>query len=90
MKRGGATPILSLDVETAEGTYQLEGKDNLTPEKIFDAGWATLVLDRALGRLRNAYEASGHPETFEGLKGFLTGDSRRPHLRRNGAHAEVH
>ena len=75
LKRGGATPILSLDVETAEGTYQLEGKDDLTPEKIFDAGWATLVLDRALGRLRNAYEASGHPETFEGLKGFLTGDS---------------
>ena len=75
LKRGGATPILSLDVDTAEGTYQLEGKDDLTPEKIFDAGWATLVLDRALARLQRAYESSGHPETFEGLKGFLTGDS---------------
>src|SRR5207249_6428719 len=25
LKRGGATPPISLDVETAEGTYQLEG-----------------------------------------------------------------
>jgi len=75
LKRGGGTPILSLDVETAEGTYQLEARDDLTPEKVFDAGWATLLLDRALGRLKHAYEASGHLDTFEGLKGFLTGDS---------------
>jgi RNA polymerase sigma factor (sigma-70 family) len=75
LKRGGATPILSLDAETAEGAYQLEGKDDLTPEKLFDAQWATLTLDRALARLQRAYAAAGNPETFEGLKGFLTGDS---------------
>jgi RNA polymerase sigma-70 factor (ECF subfamily) len=75
VKRGGTTPIVSLDVETAEGTYQLEGRDDLTPEKLFDARWATLTLDRALARLQRAYAAAGNPETFEGLKGFLTGDS---------------
>lgn len=75
LKRGGATPPLSLDVETAEGTYQLEGQDDLTPEKLFDARWATLLLDRALGRLQRGYAASGKSSTFDGLKGFLTGDN---------------
>jgi RNA polymerase sigma factor (sigma-70 family) len=75
LKRGGATSIVSLDAETAEGTYQLEGRDDLTPEKLFDARWAMLTLDRALARLQRAYAAAGNPETFEGLKGFLTGDS---------------
>jgi RNA polymerase sigma factor (sigma-70 family) len=75
LKRGGATPALSLDVETAEGTYQLEGQDDLTPEKLFDARWATLLLDRALARLQHAYAASGKSATFDRLKGFLTGDS---------------
>jgi RNA polymerase sigma-70 factor (ECF subfamily) len=75
LKRGGATPPLSLDVETAEGTYQLEGRDDLTPEKLFDARWATLLLDRALSRLREGYAASGKSATFDRLKGFLTGDA---------------
>jgi RNA polymerase sigma factor (sigma-70 family) len=75
LKRGGATPIVSLDAESAEGTYQLEARDDLTPEKLFDARWATVTLDRALARLQRAYAAAGNPETFEGLKGFLTGDS---------------
>ena len=74
LKRGGATLIVSLDVETAEGAYQLEAKD-LTPEKLFEARWATLTLDRALARLERAYAAAGNPDTFEGLKGFLTGDT---------------
>ena len=75
LKRGGATPPLSLDVETAEGTYQLEGQDDLTPEKLFDARWATLLLDRALARLRRGYAASGKSATFDRLQGFLTGDN---------------
>lgn len=75
LKRGGATPPLSLDVETAEGTYQLEGQDDLTPEKLFDARWATVLLDRALTRLRHEYAASKRGALFDQLKGFLTGDS---------------
>lgn len=75
LKRGGATPPLSLDVETAEGTYQLEGQDDLTPEKLFDARWATLLLDRALTRLRDGYAESGKSVAFDRLKGFLTGDN---------------
>lgn len=74
LKRGGATPIVSLDIETAEGAYQLEGKD-LTPEKLFEARWAAVLLDRALTRVRDGYASSGKSNVFERLKGFLTGDS---------------
>jgi len=75
LKRGGRTPVLSLDVETAEGTYQLEGRDDLTPEKLFDARWATVLLDRSLARLQEEYVAAAKNDLFDSLKGFLTGDS---------------
>ena len=75
LKRGGATPPLPLDIETAEGTYTREGRDNLTPEKLFEARWAAVLLDRALTRVRDGYASSGKSNVFERLKGFLTGDS---------------
>ncbi len=75
LKRGGRTLMLSLDVETAEGAYRLEGRDDLTPEKLFDARWATVLLDRALARLHEEYVAAGKNDLFECLNGFLTGDS---------------
>jgi RNA polymerase sigma-70 factor (ECF subfamily) len=75
LKRGGTRPPISLDVETAEGRYQLEPPDNLTPEKLFDRRWALILLDRALTRVGADY-AEGHKAAlFEHLKGFLTGDN---------------
>jgi RNA polymerase sigma-70 factor (ECF subfamily) len=75
LKRGGTLPPISLDVETAEGTYQLEPRDDLTPEKLFDRGWALILLERVLARLRDNHAAAGKGELFDHLKGFLTGDS---------------
>ncbi len=75
LRRGGATPPISLDVETAEGTYQIEPRDDLTPEKLFDRRWALILLERVLTRLRDQYTAAGKRELFDHLKGFLTGDS---------------
>ena len=74
-KRGGRQIILSLDVETAEGAYRIEGRDEMTPEKLFDARWATILLDRVLARVRDEYAATDRAAVFECLKGFLTGDS---------------
>ena len=62
-------------METAEGTYRLEPRDELTPEKLFDRGWALMLLERVLARLRDNHVAAGKGEMFDGLKGFLTGDS---------------
>ena len=75
LKRGGGRPTLSLEVETAEGRYVLEPRDELTPDKIFDRRWALTLLDRALTRLRDEYAATGKRRVFGALKGFLTGDS---------------
>ena len=75
LKRGGTRPPISLDVETAEGRYQLEPPDNLTPEKLFDRRWALILLDRALTRVGRDYADANKGALFEQLKGFLTGDS---------------
>ena len=75
LKRGGGRPTLSLEIETAEGRYVLEPRDELTPDKIFDRRWALTLLDRALTRLRNEHTTTGKQKAFEALKGYLTGDS---------------
>lgn len=75
LKRGGTQPPISLEVETAEGRYQLEPRDDLTPEKLFDRRWALVLLERVLLRLGDEYKSAGKAELFEQLKGFLTGDS---------------
>ncbi len=75
LKRGGNRPPLSLDVETADGRYRLEPRDDLTPEKLFDRHWALMLLERVLARLREEQASAGKAELFDHLKGFLTGDS---------------
>lgn len=75
LKRGGPHPHLSLDMESAEGHYQIEPRDELTPERLFDYQWGLVLLQRVLARLRDEFEATGKAALFDGLKGFLTGDS---------------
>lgn len=73
-RRGGRQPPISLDVENAEGRYQLEPRDDLTPEKLLDRRWALTLLEQVLTRVRDAHAAAGKAELFDRLKGFLTGD----------------
>lgn len=75
LKRGGHQPPISLDVETAEGTYRIEPRDDLTPEKLFDRRWALILIERVLARVREEHVSTGKAELFDQLKGFLTGDS---------------
>jgi RNA polymerase sigma factor (sigma-70 family) len=70
-KRGGGCQVVSLDAEDTENRYRLEPADNLTPEKVFDARWATALLSRVTGRLRAEYVRQGKGQTFERLKVFL-------------------
>lgn len=74
-KRGGHQPPISLNVETAEGAYQLEPQDDLTPEMLFDRRWALMLLERVLALLRNEHVSAGKGALFDHLKGYLTGDS---------------
>lgn len=74
LKRGGRLPAISLDVDAAEGRYQLEPPDGLTPERLFDRRWALMLMERVLHRLRDEHTAAGKADLFDALKGYLTGD----------------
>ena len=70
-KRHSGTPLLSLDVETAEGRFQIEPPTDETPERVFDRRWALTLLDRVLVRLRDEWIRRGNVLRFEHLKVYL-------------------
>ena len=53
-KRGGGRPPASLDVpfDEAERRYAREPVDALTPDRLFERGWAVTLLDAVLDDLR--------------------------------------
>jgi RNA polymerase sigma factor (sigma-70 family) len=74
-KRGGGIPILSLEIESAEGRFQMELPSDETPERVFDRRWALTLLDRVMSRLQTEAAPRGDKSSpFEGLKAYLTGD----------------
>ena len=79
LKRGGEHRVVSLDADVAEDSYQVEGRDDLTPEKLFDRQWALTLLDRVLQRVSDEHASSGRAALFTQLKGFLTGDGAGPY-----------
>jgi RNA polymerase sigma factor (sigma-70 family) len=72
-KRGGGTVGLPLDGVAAEARYTAELTETMTPERAYEERWATALLDRALGRVREDYERVGKARLFEALQDFLWG-----------------
>jgi RNA polymerase sigma factor (sigma-70 family) len=73
-KRGGGVPIVPLEIETAEGRFQMEPPSDETPERVFDRRWALTLLDRVMSRLQAETSRSGKPSQFDRLKTYLTGE----------------
>jgi RNA polymerase sigma factor (sigma-70 family) len=73
-KRGGGAPILSLELERAEGRFQLEPSSDETPERTFDRRWALMLLDRVMSRLSAEAAQNNRSAQFETFKTYLTGD----------------
>jgi hypothetical protein len=71
LKRGGKAQFLYLDIEDAEERYGMEPANALTPEKIFDARWAMVLLGEAMNRLSREYLGQGKANAFEALKVYL-------------------
>jgi RNA polymerase sigma factor (sigma-70 family) len=88
-KRGGRAEVIRLDWEDAEARIDLEPEDRLTPEMLYDAQWALLLLRRATERLLREQAAAGKANTFRTLKGFLGGEvgGRAPVTYEQAAHA---
>ncbi len=74
IKRGGRSPHLSLDFESAEGRYLAEPAHDLTPEKLYDRAWAQTVVELVLDRLQAKYAADDKASQFEQLRLFLPGE----------------
>jgi RNA polymerase sigma-70 factor (ECF subfamily) len=73
-KRGGGRPAFSLDEMDAENRYLREPAHELTPAKIFDRRWATILLDQAMARLAKECQAGQKGDLFEAVKPLLSGD----------------
>ena len=73
-KRGGGQSFISLDEADAEGRYLREPAHDLSPEKLFERRWAQNILENALKRLREEYEADEQSETYAVLKAFEPGE----------------
>ncbi|MDF1813565.1 MAG: sigma-70 family RNA polymerase sigma factor [Verrucomicrobiales bacterium] len=70
-KRGGGMHHVSIDQEWAEGRFEAEPVDQLTPEQILDRSWAKLLLDQVMTELKNQFQEKGKGDEFETLSPFL-------------------
>lgn len=66
--------FLFADVQEGERSYAKFIDSNMTPERIYDQQWATLLLERVLIRLQNEWDQIGKLELFEYLKPCLSGE----------------
>lgn len=73
-KRGDGRAVLSIDFGTAEERYRAEPSHDLTPDKIFERRWALVLLENVLARLHDESAQAGKTDSFNRLKGFLTGE----------------
>ena len=73
-KLAGRAELIRLDWQDAETRLGFEPEDRLTPETLYDAQWALLLLRRATESLEQEQAAAGKAEIFRTLKGFLGGD----------------
>ncbi|MEM7600383.1 MAG: sigma-70 family RNA polymerase sigma factor [Verrucomicrobiota bacterium] len=80
-RRGGSSSkTFSIDGEKGEKAIDLPDDSLLTPEEAFDLGWAKVLLEQTLLRLRDRFEVRGKSNDFEAMLPFL-GTSGEPNYR---------
>jgi RNA polymerase sigma-70 factor (ECF subfamily) len=73
-KRGAHATHLSLDWRDADTRYQLDLRDDLSPDKLYDRAWAVALLERVVACLHHECAADGKAESFTQLKPLLMAD----------------
>ncbi len=77
-KRGGDISFVSWDPWMAERPSEFalskEALNSWPAERIFDAGWAATVVERALRRLREECESKGRSRVFNILSPYLSAE----------------
>lgn len=75
-KRGGNIQFISIEGMESPSWGDLEAGTQSTPDELYDRGWALLLLEGVLLRLRQDYESEDKGPLFEELHGCLTGEDR--------------
>ena len=88
-KRGGPLPALSLDEEAAEQRYRLEPVDQMTPETLFERGWALALLSDTLQHLEQEYARDGKTAWMQALRPALTADRATINYRQIAGQLDV-
>jgi RNA polymerase sigma factor (sigma-70 family) len=77
-KRGGDVQFVSwhdwMSEEPSPLSIPAQAFDSLPPERLFDLRWATTVVEQALRRLREEYEAKGRLRLFHALSSHLASE----------------
>lgn len=73
LKRGGGTPLFSLEELSDDERARWEPADTTTPDQSYDQAWTLGVFERALNRLRAEQAAAGRAAEFDHLKSCLLG-----------------
>jgi RNA polymerase sigma-70 factor (ECF subfamily) len=78
IKRGKGHRLVPLEELSADERAEIEPSDPVTAEQIYERRWASTVLERVLGLLKNEYVASGKRILFDSLKQLLPDEPGAP------------
>ena len=76
-KRGGGCRFVFLDDDAAADCETLlTAPAAQTPERLFEAHWASMLVDAAFARLHEEMTAAGKSALFDVLRGYVVGEER--------------
>ena len=78
IKRGKGQRHIPLEELSAYEWSEMEPSDPVTAEQIYERRWASTVLERVLGLLKNEYVAAGNAPLFDSLKQLLPDEPGSP------------
>jgi RNA polymerase sigma-70 factor (ECF subfamily) len=78
IKRGKGQRLIPLEELSADEGFEMEPADPITAEQIYERRWASTVLERVLGLLKNEYVAAGNAGLFNSLKQLLPDEPGAP------------
>ena len=78
IKRGKGERLVPLEALRADEGVDMEPADPLTAERIYERRWASTVLDRALGLLKDEYAATANTALFDSLSQLLPDEPGTP------------
>ena len=78
IKRGRGQRLIPLEELSAGERTGVEPADSITAEQIYERRWASTLLERVLGLLKNEYVATGNAALFDCLKRLLPDEPGSP------------